>query len=162
MCNYCGYFCQLELTEAHRSFVRRRHVRREVADIEHRPQQLGLGKDCAFATTNRNSDAGVCRYLIAAQTFANVVFNCVPILSTAARIAIEMVPAMRAYSMAVVATASGWAMEAQCLFNVRSPISPGNADANYFFASDHGPKYLANASPSTNFAKFRFVISSQL
>jgi hypothetical protein len=63
-------------------------------------------KDCAFAATNRNSDAGVCRYLIAAQTFENVMFNCVPILSTAARIAIEIVPAMRACSMAVVADSS--------------------------------------------------------
>jgi hypothetical protein len=36
-------------------------------------------------------------YLIAVQAVENVVFNCVPILSTAVRIAIEMVPAMRAY-----------------------------------------------------------------
>jgi len=41
--------------------------------------------------------------LIAIQTVENVVFNCVPILSTAARIAIEMVAAMRAYSMARMA-----------------------------------------------------------
>ena len=63
---------------------------------------------CAFATTNRKPDiaAGAWRYLIAVQTVENVVFNCVPILSTAVRITIEMVPAMRAYSMAVVADSS--------------------------------------------------------
>jgi hypothetical protein len=43
---------------------------------------------------------------MAVQTVENVVFNCVPILSTAARIAIVRVPAMRAYSMAVVADSS--------------------------------------------------------
>ena len=40
-------------------------------------------------------------YLRAVQTVENVMFNCVPSLSTAARIAIEMVLATRAYSIAV-------------------------------------------------------------
>jgi hypothetical protein len=66
------------------SSLTRRRVRREVADIEHRPR----------------------RYLIAVQTVENVVFNCVPILSTAVRIAIEMVAATSAYSMAVAPDSS--------------------------------------------------------
>jgi hypothetical protein len=65
----------------------RRRAGREVADIEHRPQQRGLTARF-LATTNRNfgSDAGACRYLMAVQTVDNVAFNCVPILSTAVRI----------------------------------------------------------------------------
>jgi hypothetical protein len=60
---------------------------------------------------------------MAAQTFENVVFNCVPILSTAARIAIEMVPAMRAYSMAVVTGPTKRASGCSCARWQRPPRS---------------------------------------
>jgi hypothetical protein len=46
------------------------------------------------------------RYLSAAETVENVVFNFVPIPCTAARITIETKPAMTAYSIAVAAVSS--------------------------------------------------------
>ena len=61
-------------------------------------------KGCYRFLPGSSSNASECQhggYLRAVQTVENVVFSCVPSLSTAARITIEMVQAMRAYSIAV-------------------------------------------------------------
>ena len=66
-------------------------------------------KGCYRFLPGSSSNASECQhggYLRAVQTVENVVFSCVPSLSTAARITIEMVPAMRAYSIAVAPDSS--------------------------------------------------------